>query len=139
MTLTPKGVHQLTSQELSFLRNYADMCSFVKTYRGVLKCLASNDSLPVTNMDAILTQSKRMKGCFKELYNLDADFYCKILFFVNNKFQLYPKSCYFNKPIDDPAAWLMNFHQLWEMLECRYYAVSLPMILRNSLVQWRLD
>ena len=104
-----KGVHQLTSHELSFPRDYADICSFLKTYREVLRCLTSNDSLSVTNMDAILTQSKQMKGYFKELYNLDADFYCKILFFVKNKFQLYLKSCYFNKPIDGPAARLMNF------------------------------
>ena len=99
-------VIQTTSQE-SFPQDYADIHFFVKKIREVIKYLTSNVSHLVANMHTILKQSKRMKGCFKELYGLNADFYYKMFFFANNKLQLYIESCYFNEPTDGP-----NFHPL---------------------------
>ena len=95
--------------------------------------MTTKQALVVKKMQDNIDRVNALDDCFREMFSRDPDVYIKFLFVINNKFQMFIKSCFYNPAGQGLTVRYLNFEALFDMLESRYFSVNLPIILTISL------
>ena len=67
----------------------------------------------------------------------DNNFYTKLLFYINNRVQLYLQSCFYNKKQQGPTIRKLDFNPLSKMIQGHHFGVEFPLILSHNLAKFR--
>ena len=130
-----EGIKLLTTQELAFPNGYWETRHFLSIYALIIKMITGPASLVSKKMEMILEEVVKLEDKMLEDFILDGDYFIKLLYYINNRFQLYYQSCYYNK---EPKTRYLNFNGLFDMIENGHFNISIPPLLATQLAKYRV-
>ena len=113
-----EGINPVTALELVFPRNLTEVKPFMESYKYLLQCMPSKNSLAGKKMQGNVHKANALDNCFCEMFSDDPDF-------ISNFFLPYT--------LLGPTVQYLNFDALFDMLKNRYFPVNLPILLTISL------
>ena len=110
------GICELACQELSFPPDNVDQQNYLNIFVHVIKLITREDSYIVQKSHNLAETLILKEDTLDDFKVQDGEFYTKLLFYINNRVQLYLQSCYYNPPEEGPALQHLDFTTLIKMI-----------------------
>ena len=131
-----EGIQELVHQELNFPQDNIDQRNYIHIFICVIKIITKDDSYIVRKLLLLTEMLVLEEDTLEDFKVQDSESYTKLLFYINNRVQLYLQNCYYNPPENGLTLQHLDFMTLIEMIQGRHFTVELPAILLITVAKF---